>query len=116
MGSDLTKPPDSPEALAKLIGGEKPSAAGKPDKKPAAKPDKIAPKDIAAKDDTPKRLPIGKMGQPCAIPRADGSKCPGKLTDLGGHFHDRKAKVTRTTLVCTKCSQVQAQSEVRDLE
>lgn len=103
MGRGI-KPPDDPSALAELIDGEPPV-----DETPPADPPKATKKPRESS-----KLPPGRMGDPCKLPRGDGSKCPGKLTDLGGHYPDREAKVIRTTLVCSKCSQVQAVSEVPD--
>ena len=101
MGSKIVpKPPQTPEEMAKLIGGESPAEA-----QPAA---------IPAKEINRNKLPRGKINDPCKVKRADGSKCPGHLTDLGGFYPDKAQKVTRATLVCSKCDQVQAIAEVAD--
>lgn len=105
MGRDV-KPPDNPAALAAIIGGQPP--ADQPSNAAADVPK------AGKKASGESKLPAGRMGDPCKLPRGDGSKCPGKLTDLGGHYPDRAAKVTRTTLVCSKCGQVQGISEVPD--
>lgn len=101
MGSNV-KPPDNPADLAKLIGGQPPASPAKPvGKKPKAS------------DEQPE-LRHGRHGDKCPHKRPDGSDCPGKLTDMGGYFHDRENKVTRTTLICRKCNKVAAQLVVPD--
>jgi hypothetical protein len=100
--------------LANLIGGVPgPGNAKLSKEKPAKEKPANTP---VAETKPPGKLPPGKMGDKCKLTRPDGKPCPGRLTDLGGHFHDRTAKVTRTTLVCGKCNQVQALSEVADLD
>lgn len=95
------KPPQTPEEMAKLIGGEPPNVETSKQAVPAAEIDR-------------NNLPRGRINDPCKVKRADGTKCPGHLTDLGGFYPDKAKKVTRATLVCSKCNQVQAIAEVAD--
>lgn len=103
MGSSV-KPPEDPAALAKLLGGQAPAAGGKP----TAKSKKPATKAEASK------LPAGRMGGPCTQ-----KGCTGKLTDLSrAHIGKSQTQKGRTliTLICSKCSKVQAQAEIPDLD
>lgn len=110
MARDVNAPPENPEALANLIGGEAPAPSAP---KPTSAKSKPAGKKPVVETQPPAVLPPGRMGDKCKEPG-----CKGVLTDLSrAHLGKTKTAKGRTliTLYCNKCSKVQAQADIPDV-